>query len=161
MEHVAAIILAAGFSSRLPAFKPLLEVEGRTFLARAVSAFLEVGVTDVLVVTGHRAAEVGVAATALAVRPVHNERYEQGMYTSVQAGVAALDPSVSDLRVVHAQIGRLCPPGGQRGFTGVQPDPSLIGKYIGFRPERDAALTGLTHPCLYQCESCLSISLGH
>jgi CTP:molybdopterin cytidylyltransferase MocA len=93
MEHVAAIVLAAGFSSRLPAFKPLVEIEGRTFLERAVGAFAEVGISDVLVVTGHRGEEVAAAAGTAGARSVPNPLYEEGMYTSVRAGVAALPAS--------------------------------------------------------------------
>ena len=39
VERLAAIVLAAGRSSRMSAFKPLLEVEGRTLLEWAVGAF--------------------------------------------------------------------------------------------------------------------------
>jgi molybdenum cofactor cytidylyltransferase len=100
MERVAAIILAAGFSSRLPGFKPLLEVEGRTLLERAIGTCAEAGIADILVVTGHRGAEVAaaveaVAAGAISVRPVHNDLYEHGMYSSVQVGVRALPPAAS------------------------------------------------------------------
>ena len=102
MEHVAAIVLAAGFSSRLPAFKTLLELEGQTFLERAVGAFTQAGITDVVVVTGHRGAEVAAAAHAAGARPVHNALYERGMYTSVQAGVRALAPETSRFFVLPA-----------------------------------------------------------
>ena len=71
------------------AFKPLLELGGRTFLERCVAAFRQAGVEDVVVVTGHRAGEVRAAARGLGVRVALNERYPEGMYTSVQAGVAA------------------------------------------------------------------------
>jgi CTP:molybdopterin cytidylyltransferase MocA len=68
-------------------------VGGQTLLARAVVAFREAGIDDVLVVTGHRHAEVGRAAQALSASPVHNERFDRGMYSSVQAGVRALPPA--------------------------------------------------------------------
>ncbi|MEI6726257.1 MAG: DVU_1551 family NTP transferase [Actinomycetes bacterium] len=90
MKQVSAIVLAAGFSSRMPAFKPLVEVEGRTLLERAVGACTEAGITDVVVVTGHRGAEVATAAQALSARPVRNELFESGMYSSVRVGVCAL-----------------------------------------------------------------------
>ena len=41
-------------------------------------------------VTGHRGGEVAAAAEALGARSVANPRFDDGMYTSVQAGAAAI-----------------------------------------------------------------------
>jgi len=109
MEHVAAIVLAAGFSSRLPAFKTLLELEGQTFLERAVGAFTQAGIADVLVVTGHRGAEVAAAAHAAGARPVRNALYERGMFASVQAGVRELAPETSRFFVLPADTALVRP----------------------------------------------------
>lgn len=93
MSGVSAIILAAGFSRRMGELKPLLQLGGQTFLERAVGSFAGAGIADVIVVTGHRGGEVREAAKALGVRAVANPRYEKGMYTSIQAGAAAVEPS--------------------------------------------------------------------
>ena len=90
MDELSAIILAAGYSSRMGSLKPLLDLGGRTLLARAVGAFASIGVEDVVVVTGHRGDEVAAAAEELGARPVENPRFDAGMYTSVQAGAAAV-----------------------------------------------------------------------
>ncbi|NLT93721.1 MAG: NTP transferase domain-containing protein [Actinobacteria bacterium] len=90
MTGTSAIVLAAGRSSRMGGFKPLADLGGRTLLARAVAAFAAIGVEDVVVVTGHRGGEVAAAAGLLGARPVANPRFDRGMYTSVQAGVAAV-----------------------------------------------------------------------
>jgi molybdenum cofactor cytidylyltransferase len=94
MERVAAIVLAAGLSSRSPGFKPLIDVGGQTLLERAVGACRDADFGDVLVVTGHRGTEVAAAAETLSARPVHNGQFARGMYSSVQAGVRALPPAV-------------------------------------------------------------------
>lgn len=83
----AAIILAAGFSSRMGEFKPLLPLGGRTLLEWCVSSFQVAGITNVLVVTGHRGPEVGAEAARLGARSVHNPDYVQGMFSSVQTAV--------------------------------------------------------------------------
>ena len=70
--------------------KPLLDLGGRTLLARAVAAFSAVGVEDVVVVSGYRAEEVAAEAAAAGARSVLNPRYEEGMFSSVQAGAAAV-----------------------------------------------------------------------
>jgi molybdenum cofactor cytidylyltransferase len=72
------------------AFKPLLDLGGRSLLERCVSAFTLAGVDDVVVVTGHRGAEVAEAARALGAHAVTNAAPERGMYSSVQVGAAAV-----------------------------------------------------------------------
>lgn len=89
MNDVCAIILAAGYSSRMSAFKPLLPVGGETALTRAVRILKDAGVHHIVAVTGHRHGEVEDALPA-GVQAVHNPRYSEGMFTSVIAGVAAL-----------------------------------------------------------------------
>jgi len=84
------IVLAAGLSRRMGAFKPLLELAGRPVIAWAVSALRAGGVSDVTVVIGHRADELRPLVAWMDARAVPNPDYEQGMYTSVRAGVAAL-----------------------------------------------------------------------
>ncbi len=86
------LVLAAGLSRRMGAFKPLLEIAGRPVLAWAVAALRDGGVPGVTVVIGHRADELRPAVEQLGARAVLNPDYEQGMYTSLRTGVAALPP---------------------------------------------------------------------
>ncbi len=90
MSGLSAIVLAAGRSSRMAELKPLAGLDGDTLLAHAVGTFTAIGVDDIVVVTGHRGGEVAEAAAALGARPVANPRFDDGMFTSVQAGAAAL-----------------------------------------------------------------------
>lgn len=90
MPELSAIILAAGYSSRMGALKPLLDLGGRTLLERATRTFAAIGIDDIVVVVGHRGDEVGAAAEACGARTAANPRYDVGMYSSVQAGVAAV-----------------------------------------------------------------------
>ena len=104
MERLAAIVLAAGRSSRMGALKPLTDVNGRTVLERAVGAFTQAGVDDVVVVAGHRRDEVAAGATAAGARVVTNPAYDQGMYSSLRVGVQALDLAVTRFFVLPADI---------------------------------------------------------
>jgi CTP:molybdopterin cytidylyltransferase MocA len=83
-----AVILAAGFSSRMGDFKPLMELAGQSVLAHCVRNFREAGVLDIVVVTGHRAPEVQVEVEKLEISSMHNARYELGMFSSVCVAVA-------------------------------------------------------------------------
>jgi len=115
VTRLAAIVLAAGRSSRMGELKPLLPLGDGTVLGRTVGAFLEAGVTDLRVVVGWRAAEVAAAASDLGVVAVTNRDWSRGMFSSVATGVAALGADVeaflllpADCALVRAEtIGRL------------------------------------------------------
>jgi len=90
-DHLAALVLAAGYSSRMGAFKPLLPLGGSTVIERAVSSFLRAGVRDVRVVVGHKAEALEPVLARLGVSTILNAAYQTGMYSSVVAGVNSLD----------------------------------------------------------------------
>ncbi len=58
MGKLAGIILAAGLSSRMGAFKPLLEIGGRSMASRVADLMQSAGADPVIVVTGHRHEEL-------------------------------------------------------------------------------------------------------
>ncbi len=74
-------------------FKPLLDVGGQTFLEHAIGLFRRGGIEDIVTVVGHRAQELLPVVQAAASRPVINVRYRDGMFSSIQAGIAALSDS--------------------------------------------------------------------
>jgi molybdenum cofactor cytidylyltransferase len=88
--NITAIVLAAGLSRRMGRFKPLLPLGACRTIERVVDFFLAAGIKDVLVVTGHRGAEVRQAVASLNVRWVDNPDFHNGMFTSVLAGIRAL-----------------------------------------------------------------------
>ncbi|MDP3428018.1 MAG: nucleotidyltransferase family protein [Humidesulfovibrio sp.] len=101
---LAAVILAAGKSTRLPRFKPLLSLGGQSLVARAASLFRQAGITDIVVVTGARAGDVGAEVSALGLRAVCNADFEDGMFSSVRAGLAALPQGLAGVLVLPVDI---------------------------------------------------------
>lgn len=99
MSDAAAVVLAAGFSSRMrkgmgeAGFKPLMTLGERTFLGHVLEALAAVGVSQRIVVTGFNAAQVAAAARDAGARCVHNPGFADGMFGSVVRGVAALPDS--------------------------------------------------------------------
>lgn len=86
--ELEAVVLAAGLSSRVPEFKPLLPWFGTSVLGAVVAGFRS-RCARVLVVTGHRRAEIEAALAGWpGVELVHNPDYREGMFGSVQAGLA-------------------------------------------------------------------------
>ena len=80
------IVLAAGFSRRRGSPKQLAMFEGETLIARAARIAASVG--DAIVVTTPE------FATGLQARVVINDEAEEGMASSIRAGVAACDDDV-------------------------------------------------------------------
>jgi CTP:molybdopterin cytidylyltransferase MocA len=88
--NVAAIILAAGASRRLGQPKQLLSYRGETLLGRAIRLANEAGVSPVLVVLGANFEVVLAAIQPHTSIPVHNDRWRQGIASSIEAGLRAL-----------------------------------------------------------------------
>ena len=88
--RTGAVVLAAGFSSRMGKCKALLDVGGPTALERTLSTLRHSGVEDIVVVSGHYREEVEGEAKRGGARAVFNEHYEKGMLSSIKAGVTAL-----------------------------------------------------------------------
>lgn len=94
MGEYAGLILAAGYSSRMGRFKPLLDFGGQPLVLHQVGLLRAAGARRVIVVTGHRHAELEAALAGTGVETVHNPRYDEGMFSSVQAGARALTDGV-------------------------------------------------------------------
>ncbi len=89
-SRIAAVILAAGGSTRFGSPKQLARWGEKTFIEQATDAALAAEVSRVVVVLG---AEVEQCRAMLANRPVEiviNPAWAQGQSTSMQAGLAAL-----------------------------------------------------------------------
>lgn len=92
-RQLGAIILAAGLSSRMPAFKPLLQICGKTFIEHAVALFHQSGVEQIITVVGHRAEQLIPVLTSTSSAYVFNANVRDGMFSSVQRGVASRNPA--------------------------------------------------------------------
>lgn len=134
----AAIILAAGLSSRLAdptlphgGFKPLLPLDGETLLGRAAALFRAAGVDEIHVVTGHREAEVLAEAERLALSCVHNPDFARGMFSSARAGLAALPHGLDATFVLPVDIPLVRPATLQRLQAAFSGQPALVPEFLG------------------------------
>jgi molybdenum cofactor cytidylyltransferase len=92
---IAAIIPAAGFSSRMGVYKPLLPVGTRLVIEKTVDCFKQAGITDIRVVVGFKRKLLAPVLERLDVQIIFNSKFAEGMYTSIQAGVETLAESVN------------------------------------------------------------------
>ncbi|MCP4574963.1 MAG: NTP transferase domain-containing protein [Deltaproteobacteria bacterium] len=105
MEKITAVILSAGKSSRMRCgFKPLLPLGNRTVLAHVIQSYRDAGIEDICVVTGHRGEALKPVIKDFHVCAVENPEYEQGMFSSVQAGLQALDAGIRGVFVHPVDI---------------------------------------------------------
>jgi molybdenum cofactor cytidylyltransferase len=90
---IAAIVLAAGTSSRMARQKLLLPMaDGRPLVRMAVEQVLAAGLDDAVVVLGRDAEAIARVLATLPIRTVVNPRYAEGQSTSLRAGLDALRP---------------------------------------------------------------------
>ncbi|MGC8659140.1 MAG: NTP transferase domain-containing protein [Desulfomonilaceae bacterium] len=89
-SRLVAIILAAGLSSRMVEFKPLLKFGAKTVLEHVVDIFRGAGVRDILVVVGHRSEDLIPTLQSMHIRWVNNPKYEEGMLSSIKTGISAI-----------------------------------------------------------------------
>lgn len=83
----AAVILAAGASSRLGEPKQMVRWHGMTLLERSVAVAKEAGLDPVIVVLGASAARVSEVCDLRQAWVVVNPRWSEGMASSVRAGM--------------------------------------------------------------------------
>jgi len=85
---VGAVIAAAGKSSRMGAFKPLLDIGGLPAARRIIQSFRTAGVMDIVLVTGCRAGELEDSLRDLDITCLRNDLYEYNeMFESVKIGL--------------------------------------------------------------------------
>jgi len=89
--------------------KLVLAVEGESLLKRSARRALEGGLAPLLVVLGHEAERNERELAGLGCVPVVNPDYEQGINTSLKAGVAALPAGVAGAMVLLADMPRVTP----------------------------------------------------
>ncbi len=88
---VAAIIVAAGASHRLGQPKQLIRVEGEPLLHRAIECATSAGAAPVFVVLGAHRDAIQNAIDFGSATVLVNDKWEEGLASSIRTGVKALD----------------------------------------------------------------------
>jgi molybdenum cofactor cytidylyltransferase len=90
---IAAIVLAAGRSSRMGARNKLLEpIAGKPMVALVAETALRSGAAPVVVVTGFDSPQIAAALAGLKVVVTHNVAFADGLSSSLKASLDALPP---------------------------------------------------------------------
>ncbi len=101
-KNVNGLLIAAGYSSRMGEFKPLIKYRGKSFVVTIVEKMLEV-CSSVVVVTGYKHQELlsEINSQFYNLNPAlqdmviiaNNQNYDQGMFTSLQCGLKKIKDS--------------------------------------------------------------------
>jgi molybdenum cofactor cytidylyltransferase len=88
---IAALILAAGESSRMGTDKACLNYKNHTFLETILNTLREAGVQRTAVVLGHHAEEIQRSVMLEGAEVVINPDFRRGQTSSLQMGLKALE----------------------------------------------------------------------
>jgi len=94
---VAAVVLAAGGSTRFGEPKQLAAFEGETFVRRIVRAAIDAGCVPVVVVTGEDSAQVILELTGIPISVAVNPQWSSGLGSSIGVGVRYAMDLAADL----------------------------------------------------------------
>ena len=99
MEQVAAILLAAGRSRRMGAFKPLLPFGDSTVIDSCLKHLRGAGVSEIAVVLGHRADELRQHLNDFDLNFAVNPEAESEMSVSIARGLEQISPAADALLI--------------------------------------------------------------
>lgn len=107
---ISAVILGAGESKRMGEQNKLLLPFGKkTLIETIVENVIASKVQEVLVVLGHEADRVQGVLQGYPVRWVHNPQYQEGMTTSIQAGVGEVSSQAEGVMVCLSDLPHVQP----------------------------------------------------
>lgn len=90
---ISGILLAAGESTRMEgAFKPLLKWGRRTVIGECIENLRGTPLAEIIVVLGHREADVRARLAGSGVAYAINPDYKSGMLSSIKTGWAQISP---------------------------------------------------------------------
>jgi len=106
--RIAALVLAAGRSSRMGTLnKLLIRVDGKPMVQHTIDTVCAVGLSPVIVVTGHQHEQVEAALAGLPVTVVHNPDFAEGLSASLKTGLAALPDDIDGVLVCLGDMPRV------------------------------------------------------
>jgi molybdenum cofactor cytidylyltransferase len=99
---VSAVVLAAGMSRRMGTPKQLLPIDGETILERTLQNVRASNVDEIVLVLGHAAESIERTIAAADVKLVRNPAYQQGLGTSLRAGLTAVNANARAALIILA-----------------------------------------------------------
>ena len=86
-KNIYGLILAAGYSSRMGSFKPLLPIGDMTAIERVIGILRGAGIRNIVGVTGFQREQLSDIFADEGVVEAYNQDFDRGMFTSIQTGI--------------------------------------------------------------------------
>jgi molybdenum cofactor cytidylyltransferase len=118
---ISAILLAAGESNRMGQPKQLMPSDQSTIVERTIDNLLNSAVSETIVVLGYREEDVRKTIAGKPVKIVINPDYQQGMSTSLIAGLEQVDKRARAVLLIAL---------GDQPFVDSQTINSLVEAFI-------------------------------
>ena len=161
MERTGAVILAAGLSSRMHEFKPLLELGDSTIIVRAIENLKTAGASPVIIVAGYKADQLMDYLWPLDIMFVRNETYASSqMFDSVKLGISRAAGLCSRILITPADVPLI----EQDTFKQVMECPgALVRPVCGGRPGHPVRMDSRLVPdiCAYKGAGGLKGAMEH
>jgi molybdenum cofactor cytidylyltransferase len=130
--RIAAIVLAAGRSTRMGAANKLLaDVGGKPMLRWAAEAALSSRARPLIVVVGHEAPGVSAALCGLDATTVVNPHFAEGLSTSLKAGIAAVPAACDGALVLLGDMPQIEPGDLDRLIAAFAPGAIVVPVHDG------------------------------
>ena len=146
---ICAVIAAAGLSSRMGAFKPLLPFSGSSVIRHCAENLLAAGAEELVVVTGHRGTEIAAELAELDVRIVDNPDYATTqMFDSLRIGMRALSAPCEKLLLTPGDVPWVSP---ELIIRLLDTDADFVCPICGGRRGHPVVLAGERIPAILDC----------
>jgi molybdenum cofactor cytidylyltransferase len=103
-HNIAAIVLAAGGSTRMGTPKQLLPYRRRSLLRHAAEVVVASGCRPAVAVLGAHGARLEQELVGLPVLAIHNADWEKGIGTSIRVGVRAIQATADEVAAVVVTV---------------------------------------------------------
>lgn len=85
---IAAVILSAGYSSRMKRFKPLLKIGETTAVQKLIHSVKDAGIGRIVIVTGYSRELLQPVLDSEGCIEAYNADYDSGMFSSIKTGIS-------------------------------------------------------------------------
>ena len=99
-SYVTAILTAAGFSSRMSGYKPLLKWQNTTLIEYQIKTLFDAGVDEVMVVVGYNYKSITPYIENSKASFVINNKFARGRATSIIEGMKFVSPDTTSIMIL-------------------------------------------------------------
>ena len=99
-SYVTAILTAAGFSSRMSGYKPLLKWQNTTLIEYQIKTLFDAGVDEVMVVVGYNYKSITPYIENSKASFVINNKFASGRATSIIEGMKFVSPDTTSIMIL-------------------------------------------------------------